>query len=52
VGVPVVIGAGGVERVIELDLTPEERGMLDTSVKSVQGLIEAVKTLDPTLVKR
>jgi malate dehydrogenase len=51
VGVPVVIGAGGVERVIELDLTPEERGMLDTSVKSVQGLIEAVKTLDPTLVK-
>ena len=51
VGVPVVIGAGGVERVIELQLTGEERSMLDASVNSVKGLIEAVKTLDPTLAR-
>ena len=51
VGVPVVIGAGGVERVIELQLTGEERAMLDTSVNSVKGLIEVVKTLDPTLAR-
>ena len=51
VGVPVVIGAGGVERVIELTLTAEERTMLDASVNSVKGLIEVVKTLDPTLAR-
>ena len=51
VGVPVVIGAGGVERVIELTLTAEERTMLDASVNSVKGLIDVVKTLDPTLAR-
>ncbi len=51
VGVPVVIGAGGVERVIELTLTAEERTMLDASVNSVKGLIDVVKTLDPSLAR-
>ena len=51
VGVPVVIGAGGVERVIELTLTADERTMLDASVNSVKGLIDVVKTLDPTLAR-
>ena len=49
VGVPVVIGEKGVERIVELDLTPEERAMFDKSVDSVRGLIEACKKLEPKL---
>jgi len=45
VGVPVVIGAGGVERIVELKLTPEEKTMFDKSVASVQGLVDVVKKL-------
>ncbi|MEQ8968545.1 MAG: malate dehydrogenase [Azospirillaceae bacterium] len=40
VGVPVVIGAGGVERIVEINFTPEEREMFDASVKAVKGLVE------------
>jgi malate dehydrogenase len=36
VGVPVVIGAGGVERVLQVDLDEDERGMLARSVESVR----------------
>ena len=49
VGVPVVIGAGGVERIVELDLTKDERAMFDKSVDSVNGLIAACKKLEPRL---
>jgi malate dehydrogenase len=49
VGVPVVIGEKGVERVVELELTKEERAMFDKSVDSVNGLIEACKKLEPKL---
>jgi malate dehydrogenase len=49
VGVPVVIGEKGVERVVELDLTKDERAMFDKSVDSVRGLIEACKKLEPKL---
>jgi malate dehydrogenase len=35
VGVPAIIGANGVEKVIELDLTPEEKAALDKSVAGV-----------------
>ena len=49
VGVPVVIGEKGVERIVELDLTKEERAMFDKSVESVRGLIEACKKLEPKL---
>ena len=45
VGVPAVIGAGGVERIVELELNAEEKAMLDKSVASVQGLVEACKNL-------
>ncbi|MDD2336391.1 MAG: malate dehydrogenase [Geobacteraceae bacterium] len=41
-GVPCVIGAGGVEQIIELDLTPEERAMLDESVSRVKSLVDAL----------
>jgi malate dehydrogenase len=43
VGVPVVIGAGGVERIVEIVLDPEERAMFDRSVAAVRSLCDAVK---------
>jgi len=49
VGVPVVIGAAGVERVIEFSLNDEEQAMLSKSVQSVQGLIGACRQIDPSL---
>ncbi|MBI1775659.1 MAG: malate dehydrogenase [Proteobacteria bacterium] len=45
VGVPVVIGAGGVERVVEIELNAEERKMFDHSINAVKGLIDVVKKL-------
>ncbi|MBM3552757.1 MAG: malate dehydrogenase [Alphaproteobacteria bacterium] len=47
VGVPVVIGANGVERVMEIKLDETERAMFEKSVASVRALIEAAKALDP-----
>jgi len=49
VGVPVVIGSKGVERIVEIELNGAERGMFEKSVASVQGLIEACKKIAPTL---
>ncbi|WP_375617436.1 MULTISPECIES: malate dehydrogenase [unclassified Bartonella] len=49
VGVPVVLGAGGVERVIEIDLDKEERGAFDHSVNAVKKLCEACIALVPSL---
>ncbi|MSO64561.1 MAG: malate dehydrogenase [Alphaproteobacteria bacterium] len=48
VGVPTVIGASGVERIVEIELNDAERKMFDHSVQSVRGLIEAVNRLDPS----
>ena len=45
VGVPAVIGAGGVERIVELELSDAEREMLDKSISAVEGLVEACKNL-------
>jgi malate dehydrogenase len=42
VGVPVQIGAGGVERVIEIDLDPAEREALRASAAHVRELVEAM----------
>ena len=42
-GVPVVIGGKGVERIVELELTVEEKAMLAKSAKSVQGVVDVVK---------
>lgn len=42
VGVPVVIGKNGVERIVELDLTKEEKAMLDKSVVAVKELVAAI----------
>jgi malate dehydrogenase len=49
IGVPVVIGAGGVERVVEIDFTAEEKAMFEKSVASVIGLVDACKTINPSL---
>lgn len=43
VGVPVVIGANGVEKVVEIKLNSEEKAMFDHSVTAVKGLIEGIK---------
>ena len=45
VGVPVVIGANGVERVVEIDLTAEEKAAFDKSCASVRELIDASRKL-------
>ena len=42
VGVPVVIGAGGVERIVEIELDAEEQAMFDHSVDAVRSLCEAI----------
>ncbi len=42
-GVPTVIGAGGVEKIIELTLTTEEKAMLKASAESVQKVVDIVK---------
>src|SRR5580658_770492 len=42
-GVPVVIGGKGIERIIEIELTAEEKGMLAKSAKSVQAVVDVVK---------
>ena len=42
---PVVIGAGGVEKIVEISLNAEEKKMFDHSVNAVRGLIDVVKKL-------
>ena len=49
VGVPTIIGAGGIERVVEISLNRAEKAMFDKSVEAVKGLVEACKGIDATL---
>ena len=49
VGVPAMIGAGGVEKIVDLELSSEEKAGFEKSVASVKGLIEACKTIAPAL---
>ena len=51
VGVPVVIGAKGVERVMELEFNGAEREMFDKSVTAVRTLVDACQKIAPTLGK-
>ena len=44
-GVPVVLGSGGVERIIELKLLPDERAALDKSIAAVKELVAAMNRL-------
>ncbi len=45
VGVPVVLGAGGVEKIVEMQLTPDEKAMFDASVKAVRDLMDVTRPL-------
>ncbi len=50
VGVPTVIGAGGIERVVEIKMNVDEQAMFDKSVDAVKGLVAACKAIDPSLI--
>ncbi len=49
VGVPVLIGEGGVEKIVEINLDAAEKEMFSKSVASVQGLVDACLALAPQL---
>ncbi len=49
VGVPTIIGAGGIERIVNIKLSGDEQAMFDKSVQAVQGLLEACKAIDLSL---
>ena len=51
VGVPIVIGAKGVERIVEIELNSAERAMFEKSAGSVEALVEACKKIAPDLGK-
>ena len=48
-GVPVIIGSDGVEKVVELELTEQEKIDFEKSIESVQELFNAAKKIDPSL---
>ncbi len=49
VGVPTIIGAGGIERVVDIKLNKDEQAMFDKSVDAVKGLVKACKAIDEAL---
>ena len=49
IGVPAIIGAGGAERVVEIDLNGAERKMFIKSVESVKGLVDTCTKIAPQL---
>ena len=49
IGVPAIVGAGGAERVVEIDLNGAERKMFIKSVESVKGLVDACTKIAPQL---
>jgi len=48
VGVPVVIGGGGVERIVELSLERDEKASFNASVEAVRGLIDIARKMRET----
>jgi malate dehydrogenase len=48
-GVPVIIGNEGVEKIVEIDLTKEEKVNFDNSIKAVQVLFDSAIKIDPSL---
>jgi malate dehydrogenase len=49
VGVPVIIGAGGVEQIVEIDLDAEAKANLQVSIDAVKELLDACKAIEPAL---
>ncbi len=52
VGVPVVIGAGGVERIVEINLNAEEKDGFDKSVDAVKGLSKPARASTPAWLRK
>jgi malate dehydrogenase len=51
VGVPIVIGAAGVEKIVEIQFDAAEKAMFDKSVAAVQTLVEACKKINPAFAR-
>ncbi|MGX1198333.1 malate dehydrogenase [Parvibaculum sp. MBR-TMA-1.3b-4.2] len=51
VGVPTVIGEGGIERIVEIEMNADEKAQFQKSVDSVQGLVDACKKINPEVAK-
>jgi malate dehydrogenase len=49
VGVPCVLGAGGVEKVIQIELNNDERQLMNASIDHVKDLVEVVRKMNPDL---
>jgi malate dehydrogenase len=49
VGVPCIIGAGGVEKIVEIELKEQAKANFQVSVDAVKELLEACKGIDPSL---
>src|SRR5215208_3848913 len=49
IGVPIVIGAGGVERIVEVAFSADEKAMFEKSVASVRGFVDACKGINASL---
>ncbi len=49
VGVPTVIGEGGIERIVEIKMAKDAQAQFDKSVEAVQGLVAACKEIDTSL---
>ena len=49
VGVPVILGAGGVERIVEIELSPSAKANFQVSVDAVKELLTACRGIDPSL---
>ncbi len=45
IGVPVIIGKGGVEKIVEVELSGDEKAMLEKSAAAVRELIDVVKKM-------
>lgn len=52
IGVPVVIGAKGIERIVEVKLDAGEKRQFDNSVKAVKGLVDVVKKMEREAAKK
>ena len=48
-GVPVIIGSEGVEKVIEIKLSSQEKENFEKSIRAVKELLNAAKKIDPSL---
>ena len=48
-GVPVIIGKNGIEKILEIDLSSEEKEQFNLSIKAVQDLYKAAKNIDKDL---